>query len=61
MTDYFIPDIELADIQNVEAMLIEKLKHYKMNYPQAINDITNMKIALNVLCDLYMDLEGGAV
>ena len=56
MAEYFIPEIELADIQNVESMLTEKLKHYKKNYPNATYDIGNMEIVLSVLNDLYTDL-----
>lgn len=58
MAEYFIPDVELADIQSTEAMLREKLEHYKKNYPYATYDISNMEIALSVLSDLYTDLHG---
>ena len=57
MAEYFIPDIELADIQNTETMLREKLEHYKKNYPYATYDISDMEIALGVLNDLYADLD----
>lgn len=57
MAEYFIPEIELADIQNTELMLKEKLEHYKKNYPYRRYEINNMEVALDVINELYGDLD----
>jgi len=54
---YFYDEIELADIQNVEAMLQAKLKYIKTNSPYATYEINRIETALDVVGDLYFDLD----
>lgn len=49
-------DIELADIQQTEGFLQEKIDYYKMNFPDS-PEISDMETALRVLWDLESDLD----
>lgn len=50
------PDIELATVQEVVNELTNKLELYKENHPYAINEISRMETALEVLNDLESDV-----
>lgn len=57
MAEYIIPmEIELSDIQAVEAILEAKLDHIKTNYPYATHEINEIETALKVINDLIMDI-----
>ena len=55
MSFFYSTDIELADIQQTESFLQEKIDYYKMNFPGS-PEIREMEIALSVLWDLESDL-----
>lgn len=57
MAEYIIPmEIELSDIQAVEAILEAKLDHIKTNYPYARHEISEIETTLKVINELIMDI-----